>query len=271
MKKRLISFLLSLIVCLSFSMSSIYADTAENSNGKVIYISLNRTSLENLLEIPIIKQKTENSGYVALMTTKGDGGSNTDEKSFASIGAGVRANVLDEDYNKFENLNEDEKVQFESVTGVKPLEINNLKINRNINQNIDYGSYGATLGMLGSTLQENNLKVALLGNSDIEKNGEIKKIRNLALTCMDQYGRIESGNVDDINIQDNTMPYAISTDYEKLKSETKKYYENSDAIFVELGDTYRLDQYRKSLNEDTYASMKNRIYQRIDGYLKEVF
>ena len=271
MKKRLISFLLSLIVCLSFSMSSIYADTAENSNGKVIYISLNRTSLENLLEIPTIKQKTENSGYVALMTTKGDGGSNTDQKSFASIGAGVRANVLDEDYNKFENLNEDEKVQFESVTGVKPLEINNLKINRNINQNLDYGSYGATLGMLGSTLQENNLKVALLGNSDIEKSGEIKKIRNLALACMDQYGRVESGNVDDINIEDNTMPYAISTDYEKLKSETKKYYESSDAIFVELGDTYRLDQYRKSLNENTYESMKNRIYQRIDGYLKEVF
>ena len=271
MKKRLISFLLSLIVCLSFSMSSIYADTAENSHGKVIYISLNRTSLENLLEIPTIKQKTENSGYVALMTTKGDGGSNTDQKSFASIGAGVRANVLDEEYNKFENLNEDEKVQFESVTGVKPLEINNLKINRNINQNIDYGSYGATLGMLGSTLQENNLKVALLGNSDIEKSGEIKKIRNLALACMDQYGRVESGNVDDINIEDNTMPYAISTDYEKLKSETKKYYESSDAIFVELGDTYRLDQYRKSLNENTYESMKNRIYQRIDGYLKEVF
>lgn len=271
MKKKLISFLLSLIVCLSFCISSVYADTAENSNGKVIYISLNKTSLENLLEIPIIKKKTENSGYVALMTTKGDGGSNTDQKSFASIGAGVRANVLDEDYNKFESLDEDEKVQFESVTGVKPLEINNLKINRNLNQNLDYGSYGATLGILGSTLKENNLKVALLGNSDIEKNGEIKKIRNLALICMDEYGRVESGNVDDINIKDNTMPYAISTDYEKLKSETKKYYESSDAIFVELGDTYRLDQYRKLLNENTYESMKNRIYQRVDGYLTEVF
>ena len=271
MKKKLISILLSLIVCLSFCISSVYADTAENSNGKVIYISLNRTSLENLLEIPIIKKKTENSGYVALMTTKGDGGSNTDQKSFASIGAGVRANVLDEDYNKFESLDEDEKVQFESVTGVKPLEINNLKINRNLNQNLDYGSYGATLGILGSTLKENNLKVALLGNSDIEKNGEIKKIRNLALICMDEYGRVESGNVDDINIKDNTMPYAISTDYEKLKSETKKYYESSDAIFVELGDTYRLDQYRKLLNENTYESMKNRIYQRVDGYLTEVF
>lgn len=269
MKKKLISFLLSLIVCLGFSMSSIYADT--NSNGKVVYISLNRTSLENLLEIPIIKQKTTNSGYIALMTTKGDGGTNTDQKSFASIGAGTRANVLDEDYSKFEVLSEDEKIQFESVTGVKPLEINSLKINRNVNQNLENGSYGATLGVLGSTLQKNNLKVALLGNSDIEKNGEIKKIRNLALTCMDEYGRVESGNVDDINKEDNTMPYAISTDYEKLKSETKKYYENSDVVFVELGDTYRLDQYRKNLNENTYESMKNRIYKNVDSYLTEVF
>lgn len=268
MKKKLISLLLSLIVILSFSISSIYADT--NNKGKVIYLSLNRTSLENLLEIPIIKEKTSNSGYVALMTTKGDG-SNTDQKSFASIGSGVRANVLDEDYVKFETLDEDEKAQFEAVTGVKAWAIGNIKINRNINQNTDNGGYGATLGMLGTTLNKNNLNVALLGNSDIKKNDDLKKIRNLALVCMDENGRVQSGNVDDINKKDNTMPFGISTDYDKLKSETKKYYENNDAIFVELGDTYRLDEYKNNLNENTYESMKKKIYQNINDYLKEVF
>ena len=63
----------------------------------------------------------------------------------------------------------------------------------------------------------------------------------------------------------------ISTDYDKLKSETKKYYENNDAIFVELGDTYRLDEYKNNLNENTYKSMKKKIYQNINDYLKEVF
>ena len=268
MKKKLISLLLSLIVILSFSISSIYADT--NNKGKVIYLSLNRTSLENLLEIPIIKEKTSNSGYVALMTTKGDG-SNTDQKSFASIGSGVRANVLDEDYVKFETLNENEKTQFEAATGVKSWAIGNIKINRNINQNTDNGGYGATLGMLGTTLNKNNLKVALLGNSDIKKNDDLKKIRNLALVCMDENGRVHSGNVDNINKKDDTMPFGISTDYDKLKSETKKYYENNDAIFVELGDTYRLDEYKNNLNENTYKSMKKKIYQNINDYLKEVF
>ena len=268
MKKKLISLLLSLIVILSFSISSIYADT--NNKGKVIYLSLNRTSLENLLEIPIIKEKTSNSGYVALMTTKGDG-SNTDQKSFASIGSGVRANVLDEDYVKFETLNENEKTQFEAATGVKSWAIGNIKINRNINQNTDNGGYGATLGMLGTTLNKNNLKVALLGNSDIKKNDDLKKIRNLALVCMDENGRVQSGNVDNINKKDDTMPFGISNDYDKLKSETKKYYENNDAIFVELGDTYRLDEYKNNLNENTYKSMKKKIYQNINDYLKEVF
>ena len=268
MKKKLISLLLSLIVILSFSISSIYADT--NNKGKVIYLSLNRTSLENLLEIPIIKEKTSNSGYVALMTTKGDG-SNTDQKSFASIGSGVRANVLDEDYVKFETLNENEKTQFEAATGVKSWAIGNIKINRNINQNTDNGGYGATLGMLGTTLNKNNLKVALLGNSDIKKNDDLKKIRNLALVCMDENGRVQSGNVDNINKKDDTMPFGISTDYDKLKSETKKYYENNDAIFVELGDTYRLDEYKNNLNENTYKSMKKKIYQNINDYLKDVF
>lgn len=268
MKKKLISLLLSLIVILSFSISSIYADT--NNKGKVIYLSLNRTSLENLLEIPMIKEKTSNSGYVALMTTKGDG-SNTDQKSFASIGSGVRANVLDEDYVKFETLNENEKTQFEAATGVKSWAIGNIKINRNINQNTDNGGYGATLGMLGTTLNKNNLKVALLGNSDIKKNDDLKKIRNLALVCMDENGRVQSGNIDNINKKDDTMPFGISTDYDKLKSETKKYYENNDAIFVELGDTYRLDEYKNNLNENTYKSMKKKIYQNINDYLKEVF
>ena len=268
MKKKLISLLLSLMVILSFSMSSVYADT--NQQGKIIYISLNRTSLEHLLEIPIIQKKTSDSGYVALMTTRGDG-SNSDQKSFASIGAGVRANVLDQDYTIFESLDKDGKEQFKAVTGATPWAINNLRINRDLNQNSDYGSYGATLGTLGTTLNENGLKVALLGNSDIIKNGELKKIRNLALTCMDKYGRVKSGNVDDINKNDNTMPYGISTDYEKLKKETKKYYENSDITFVELGDTYRLDEFRKNLNENTYKSMQDEIYKRVSDYLTEVF
>ncbi|MGL4913518.1 MAG: hypothetical protein ACRC3Y_13925 [Romboutsia sp.] len=88
---------------------------------------------------------------------------------------------------------------------------------------------------------------------------------------MDQYGRIDGGNIDDINIKDSTMPYGIRTDYNKLTKETKKYYEERDVLFVDLGDTYRLDNYKPYLNEDTYTDMRHQISKNIDKYLKEVF
>ena len=76
---------------------------------------------------------------------------------------------------------------------------------------------------------------------------------------MDNYGRIEDGNINDINIKDDTMPFGIRTDYNKLTTETKTLYENNDALFVDLGDTYRLDEYKELLNENTYAKMKRKI------------
>ena len=68
---------------------------------------------------------------------------------------------------------------------------------------------------------------------------------------MDNYGRVADGNIEDINIEDDTMPFGIRADYDKLTKETKSLYENNDALFVDLGDTYRLDQYKGFLNEHT--------------------
>ena len=56
---------------------------------------------------------------------------------------------------------------------------------------------------------------------------------------MDNYGRVADGNIEDINIEDDTMPFGIRADYDKLTKETKSLYENNDALFVDLGDTYR--------------------------------
>ena len=55
---------------------------------------------------------------------------------------------------------------------------------------------------------------------------------------MDTLGRVESGNVDNISVKDLSMPYGLRTDYNKLITDTKTYYESNDALFIELGDTY---------------------------------
>ena len=267
MRKKLISFLLLIMICIGFIPNYSYA---AEEQGKVIYISINRTNLDNLDNIPVLKNELSKRGYVGLMNTRGDQGNN-DERSYASIGAGCRANVANNKDISFENLTDENGKIYKAATGKTPKEINNIFINKSINNNMEKGTYGSTLGLLGQTLAENNKKVALLGNSDIVENGSLVKIRNAGLICMDTLGRVDSGNVDDINVKDYSMPYSIRTDYTKLAKETKSYYENSDALFVELGDTYRLDEYKNNLNEATFNKMRNKIYKNINTYLEEVF
>ena len=264
MQKKLTSiFLLFAIFFLTFSSNS-YA----NENGKTIVISMNKTNLDNMDSISILKEQLSKRGYVGLMNIRGDGGSD-DKRAYATIGSGARAYISSSNYIDFTSSDKESSLLYKSTVGQTPKLINNIGINSLINNNDSKGQYGSTLGTIGQTLADNNLKVSVLGNADTS-NEERDLNRNISLMAMDSLGRIESGNIDDINIEDATMPYGIRTDYEKLLSETIKYYDESDVLFIELGDTTRLNSYKPYLNEKTYATMRNRIYKNIDTYLTDV-
>ena len=266
MKKKLISMLLVAMVLIV----SIPKYSFATGSGKVIFINMNRTTLESMQEIHSLKSELEKRGYMGLMNTRGDQGSD-DRKSFASMGAGKRANTSSESYINFKELTDENGVFYKSATGKDPKKINDISINKSLNENKEYGEYGATLGSLGQTLADNNIKVSVLGNSDTIQDGKIKENRNFCLMAMDNYGRVEDGNIDNINIEDNTMPFGIRTDYDKLTEQTKSFYKNKDILFVDLGDTYRLDQYKDVLNDNTYSKMKKGIYDNISKYLESVF
>ena len=260
MKKKVVSLLAILIIL----VSSIFNISFANEKGKVILINLNRTNLEDMLSMSILKDKVNKEGYIGLMNIRGDRGTD-DKRSYASIGAGGRITLPDNKYINFEEATNANKEAYKAETGKTPKKINDMSINYSLVESQEKGSYGSVLGSLGQTLADNNLKASVIGNSDIVVNGELVKNRNIALMAMDHFGRVDDGNIDNINIKDNTMPYAIRTDYNKLKSETKKFYDNSDVIFVELGDTYRLDRYKSYLNENTYENMKNEIFSNINS------
>lgn len=266
MKKKLVSILFAVMV-LIVSIPK-YSFAAES--GKVIFINMNRTTLQAMQGIPSLKSELEKRGYMGLMNIRGDKG--TDEKrSLASMGAGGRANLASDSYINFKEASKEYVAIYKAATGKTPKKINDLSINQSLNENEANGQYGSTLGSLGQTLSDNNFKVAVLGNSDTVENGEVKENRNICLIAMDNYGRVGDGNIDDINVEDDTMPFGIRTDYDKLTTETKTLYENNDALFVDLGDTYRLDQYKGFLNEQTYSKMKKAIYNNISQYLESVF
>ncbi len=265
MKKKVISLVLVFFMIICITPVQAFA----NINHKTIVINMNRSNFSDFLEIPTLKKELEKRGYVALMNVRGDQGTD-DKRSYATIGAGGRVNTYSDDFTGFKDINEDNKVLYESATGKKAKGINDTNINLSINNNEENGKYGSILGELGETLNEKKLKVSVLGNADTGI--EPKELnRNIAAMAMDNYGRVDSGNVDNTNKVDNSMPFGISTDYSKLKNETKKYYNDSDVLFVELGDTYRLDLYKNYLNEDTYSKMESKIHKNIDSYIKEVF
>ncbi|MGL4913517.1 MAG: hypothetical protein ACRC3Y_13920, partial [Romboutsia sp.] len=108
-----------------------------------------------------LEKEVENRGYVGLMNIRGDKGTD-DRRSYATMGAGGRANVSSEQYINFQTVNDETAKIFESATGQKAKLINDLTINKSINENIEKGQYGSTLGALGQTLSENNLKTAVL-------------------------------------------------------------------------------------------------------------
>ena len=266
MKKKLVSILLAVMV-LIVSIPK-YSFAAES--GKVIFINMNRTTLQSMQDIPSLKSELEKRGYMGLMNIRGDQGTD-DRRSLASMGAGGRANVASDSYINFEESTKENIAFYKAATGKTPKKINDITINQSLNENESKGQYGSTLGSLGQTLSDNNFKVAVLGNSDTVQDGEIKENRSICLIAMDNYGRVENGNINDINIKDDTMPFGIRTDYDKLTKETNELYKNNDALFVDLGDTYRLDQYKGFLNEHTYFKMKKTIHNNISKYLESVF
>lgn len=266
MRKKIVSLLAMIMILVVSTSQYSFAD----EKGKVIFINMNRTSLANMMKIPYLESLINSKGYVGLMNIRGDKGTD-DRRSYATMGAGARASVSTDKNINFIETNEEAAKAFKAATGKTAKAINDITINQSINENFINGEYGATLGLLGQTLSDNKLKTCLLGNSDIVEDGKLLKNRNLGLTIMDQDGRIDAGNIDNINKKDLSMPYGISTDYEKLTNETKKYYKESDVIFVDLGDTYRLDTYRLNLNDTTYSKVANKIAKNISKYIEDVF
>ena len=265
MKKKVASLLMAIMILVSCIPSNSFAQ----EDKKVIFINMDRTNLENMMKMPFLKEKLSKEGYIGLMNIKGDRGTD-DKRSYATIGAGRRANVANDEYINFAQRTDENAKVYESAVGEKAKAINDLTINMSLSAN-KTGEYGAVLGSLGETLSEKNIKTAVLGNADIIVGDSITKNRNIALIAMDNYGRIPAGNIEDINIEDSSMPFGMRTDYDKLLNETKKYYNESDAIFIELGDTYRLDKYKKNLNSNTYDKMRDSIYSNINNYIESVF
>ncbi|MGL4796536.1 MAG: hypothetical protein ACRC1Y_00715, partial [Paraclostridium sp.] len=147
MNKKIASLVLVFIMLICLIPETSFA----NGKHKTIVINMNRSNFADFIEIPTIKHELENRGYTALMNVRGDQGTD-DQRSYATIGAGGRVNTFNSDFKGFRNGSKDNKEIYKSATGINAKGINDLHINRSINDNIEKGKYGSTLGSLGQSL-----------------------------------------------------------------------------------------------------------------------
>ena len=124
MNKKIVSLLAVVMILLVSIPKYSFAD----EKGKVIFINMNRTNLVSMLRVPTLQEEVQNRGYVGLMNIRGDKGTD-DRRSYASMGAGGRANVSSEEYINFQKIDKETSQKFKSATGQNPKEINDLTIN----------------------------------------------------------------------------------------------------------------------------------------------
>ena len=256
--KILFFILLLLMIFQGIKYTPVYAQSTPK--GKTIIITTNRMNINDYENMNSIGGSP---GYIGLMNIRGGRGTN-DASSYASMGWGRKSYVLNRDLDYFDIEDSEKSAKFKFLTDSNPLSINNLNINTLIltNSGSDFGSLP---GILGDEMAEKNLSISILGNSDKEEN-----ISFAGILAMDSFGRIPYGNISQMNTHDPQKPFYIGTDYETLLDLSKEHIEKSDLIIIELGDSYRLDEYRNKLNETSYSKAKKNMVNEIDIFIGEI-
>lgn len=210
-------------------------------------------------------------GALGLMNTN-SGGSFTDANAYVTIGAGTRAvnSTLGDNSGRYYDIFSGETVAeiFERNTGKKLDESNIantgivtlINSNKNLNQPVK-------VGLLGSLLNENGFKTAVIGN----ESRNIENISaNAALIAMNGNGIVDFGQVNnELLIKDPMSPFGVRTNYSALYNSFSQIKDKAHFIVIQTGDSYRLNKYTQ-MTDDLYLKAKQDIFQRADDFLGKI-
>ncbi len=257
------SVVATVIFLLLFISSITYADNTTKDN-KVFMVIVNRLSLSDIEYMNNLKLIIEN-GSIGLMNTRGVIGYKGAE-GYMTINASSRAYSSYETTN-FYNLDKEIKAIFERRTGKSTIghSIANIEINKLYNLNSNRTS-NSVIGALGDNLHNSGHKTAVFGNSDTADSF----IRTNGLIAMDSSGLIDYGNVNDVLIDDNSYPFSIRTDFNRILSEIGKIKSKASFVIIETGDLDRLNQYSTNLTEETFLDQRKKILLNIDFFLENL-
>lgn len=260
MKKKLCLSIIVIVVIAFFNVSY----SIEKKDKKVIMFLTTYMNLEDFNNMNVTR-KLMSSGNSAVMNIRASG-SYSILKSYLTLGTGTRSEANQSSFD-FQELNEKNKKTYYLKTGYR-LDKNSGIININnpslINTNTN-GDFGATVGALGHQLHMNNKKTAIIGNLDTDE-----KLRIGPSITMDEKGFTDYALIDEkILIEDASYPYGIRQNYNVMKREFERVYNNADFIVIEIGDFYRLENYKKLMTYEAYNREKNKTLKNISEFMNE--
>ncbi|HOH89479.1 MAG TPA: hypothetical protein PLT56_04730, partial [Bacillota bacterium] len=223
--------------------------SGEEEYGKVVMIVGDYLDIKDIGRMESLYRLAGNS-RVALINNRQPGKADA-AKSKLIIGSGKKLE-LDADM-----VSEGRR---ESLTG----SLVYTGINRIKDRNAD-SEYKKYIGYIGDAINKKGGTACYIGNADAEKLN-----RSSMLIAADSSGEIDSGETEDVNLENAAFPGGKRTDYDRLAELYKQYLPASSFIVIETGDMERLEAFKGSMSEEAYQSYKQDVLERIDGFVKEI-
>lgn len=258
-------FILSLTQCLASTGDSLYFPKT------AVMIVLDRIDLEDLSgDYPNLKNLISGAA-IGLMNTR-PGGNYDPASCYLSIGAGTRAHTGGKGKNALMAF---EKYEFtEAATAYKlytgrsvpSSAIVQLDIARIIEES-KRQNYEVKPGLLGEILKNSGIPVSVLGNADTD----YEKNRMAALIAMDSNGIVHSGYVArDINTRDESSPFFLKTDYDKLYRKFTELKKRGGFIVIHLGDTVRANDIVNLVTPELYENYRVKALKDCDEFIGKI-
>ncbi|MCK8828423.1 hypothetical protein MWH25_11865 [Natroniella acetigena] len=267
MKRAVILFGI-IVMMISFSM---IGSASGNESSFVLFV-MDGVDITELQEIETPNLDYLSSiGAVGLMNTRTAGGLEA-TNTYLTLGAGERAQVGRAgflNFNLIENYQESnvEELHHRRIGQLDTdFEIVNTEFARIIAENRS-GEYQPEVGKLGTLLSEAGAKVSVLGNADVLQQPR----RHIGLLGITEYGVINQGDVGPMmSLKSDQHPSGFVTDQGYLLQEFDYYYQDSDLIIVESGDTSRIEAIDYLLTAERYQEAKQEAVKRVDALLGEI-